>query len=117
MLTQRNPDVVRLNEAKRFQRHKVKRMKLAKEWRKKHPVESKEMVRRWNSSNPEKKRAHSMVAAAIARGDLRRPECCERCQQPSGDIEGHHGDYSKPLEVEWLCVACHGMTRRKQIEV
>jgi hypothetical protein len=22
-------------------------------------------------------------------------------------LEAHHTDYSRPLEVEWLCVSCH----------
>lgn len=51
-------------------------------------------------------KAHCAVARAIKRGDLVRPSVCSRCQQP-GRIEASHDDYSKPLEVEWLCRRCH----------
>ena len=32
---------------------------------------------------------------------------CERCGADK-NVEAHHEDYSKPLEVNWLCVTCHG---------
>jgi rubrerythrin len=31
---------------------------------------------------------------------------CERCNSIH-KVEGHHEDYSKPLEVVWLCKSCH----------
>jgi hypothetical protein len=61
-------------------------------------------VCRWQKINPEKRAAHLMVGNAIASGLLeRRP--CEMC----GDVRshGHHHDYSKPLEVSWLCSKHH----------
>ena len=59
-------------------------------------------------------KAHSIFASAVKRGKLTRPVSCSQCAAvpPRGkdgrsQIQGHHPDYSKPLEVVWLCVACH----------
>jgi hypothetical protein len=50
--------------------------------------------------------ARRRVRIAIENGSLIRPDKCERCYLP-GKIHGHHEDYSKPLEVMWLCEPCH----------
>lgn len=36
---------------------------------------------------------------------------CTRCG--AGDAEAHHEDYSKPLEVVWLCRPCHRIRDRE----
>jgi len=51
-------------------------------------------------------RARQAVRHAIARGDLVRPKICSNCGLEKF-VEGHHADYSKPLEVVWLCKKCH----------
>ena len=56
---------------------------------------------------PEKEKAHRAVYNAVVRGDLTRPDECERCGGNTFRIEGSHDDYSKVLEVEWLCAPCH----------
>jgi hypothetical protein len=60
----------------------------------------------WRKRNLEKTRAHSRVARAIKKGTLVRPDTCERCGEECRP-EASHDDYSKPLEVEWLCRLCH----------
>lgn len=50
--------------------------------------------------------ARQKVAYAIRRGVLQRPEVCDYCNKPA-KIEAHHDDYSKPLEVRWLCKYHH----------
>lgn len=62
----------------------------------------------------EKARAKNAVAAAIRRGDLVRPDVCSRCPARGRtglgavwSIQAHHGDYSRPLDVVWLCSDCH----------
>lgn len=52
-------------------------------------------------------RARRKVASAIRSGLLVRPSVCSRCGISETKINGHHHDYSKPLEVEWLCYRCH----------
>ena len=61
----------------------------------------------WRRNNPEKALAHSRLWHAIKRGEVIRPDICEQCGK-EGRIHAHHEDYSKPLEVKWLCVPCHG---------
>ena len=60
--------------------------------------------RRRRKLSPEKQRAHDAVRNAVKRGDLVR-EPCEVCGvEPS---QAHHEDYSKPLDVRWLCFKHH----------
>jgi hypothetical protein len=58
--------------------------------------------------------AQNKLEKAVLRGRLTRPTTCERCGQeppPFKDgrtaIQAHHHDYSKPLDVTWLCQPCH----------
>lgn len=46
------------------------------------------------------------VFYAIRRGDLKKPVKCGQCHAKTL-IFGHHDDYSKPLDVRWLCRSCH----------
>ncbi len=35
-----------------------------------------------------------------------KPNKCEMCKRIK-PLDGHHEDYSKPLEVKWICRQCH----------
>ncbi len=53
---------------------------------------------------PEKYKARSMVRNAVGLGKLNK-EPCEVCGVVN--VEAHHDDYSKPLEVRWFCHQHH----------
>jgi ABC-type lipoprotein export system ATPase subunit len=53
---------------------------------------------------PEKISARQKVHIAIKKGILNRQPCAV-CGDPKS--EGHHFDYTKPLEVRWLCRKHH----------
>jgi hypothetical protein len=55
--------------------------------------------------HPEKARAWAMVTNAIRDGVLVRQPC--RCCGTTEAVQAHHHDYSKPLDVDWLCFRCH----------
>ena len=63
-------------------------------------------AKRYYKKHPHKVLAQGKVHHAVSIGELERPYFCESCGL-FADIEGHHPDYSKPLEVDWLCVPCH----------
>lgn len=66
-----------------------------------------EHVRRFKAKFPAKAKAHAIFRAAIAKGTIVRPDTCSQCGATGVQIDGHHDDYSKPLEVRWLCQRCH----------
>lgn len=69
---------------------------------------------RWRDQNPEKRAAHVLLGNRIRDGHIIKPDNCQDCGA-AGRIEGHHHDYAKPLEVEWLCPQCH-TNRHKESE-
>jgi len=79
-----------------------------------------EKCRRYRLIHGCKKPYTTKVAAGVTlrrniySGKIKRPNECEKC----GTVcvpPGHHADYSKPLEVEWLCAICHGKVHRREI--
>lgn len=70
---------------------------------------------RWIMKNPHKVKAHQLSSRAVRSGKLIKKNACEMCGASGVKIEKHHPDYSKPLFVQWLCVKCHGKTRRLDV--
>lgn len=64
-----------------------------------------------------KMNARTAVAAAIRNGRLKRPDRCSQCGRRSDNIEAHHVDYGKPLDVEWLCSTCHRSEEKGSLQV
>lgn len=64
--------------------------------------------------DPIKRRASYLTSNAIRDGRLIQ-QPCEKCNDPAA--EAHHDDYSKPLDVRWLCrkhhLEHHGKVYRK----
>lgn len=66
-------------------------------------------VASWKRRNRGKMLAHLAVYYALKVGKLTKPGACSRCSTPASGrkLQAHHADYSKKLDVEWLCHECH----------
>jgi hypothetical protein len=89
------------------------RRKAAAEYQSSHPEVKYRCMQRYRKKYPEKYRAHYLTKNAIRDGRLIK-QPCELCECEY-DIEAHHYDYSKPLDVQWLCRACHLTVHGKQV--
>lgn len=79
--------------------------------------------REWYSNNQEHRQEYeregyaeegrrwvgAKVSQAITAGILVRPDVCSECGE-NCKPDAHHTDYTKPLDVTWLCVQCHADT-------
>lgn len=59
---------------------------------------------KYRAKYPEKRKAHNIFSNAMRNGEIK-PQPCEVCGCLK--TEAHHFDYSKPLEVIWLCPKHH----------
>jgi hypothetical protein len=65
-------------------------------------------AKEWAENNPAERRAQVAVGNAVRDGRLDKGTVCEQADgNCSGPINAHHDDYSKPLEVRWLCRSHH----------
>lgn len=56
--------------------------------------------------NKQKTQARLELAVALKSGEIKKPDNCSQCKKEC-QVEGHHHDYDKPLDVIWLCRSCH----------
>ena len=96
-------------------------------WREANPEASATNSKRYAKNNRErikkqkreearstKGRARDALHKAVYRGKIIKPSRCQDCGDPvpKEQLHGHHEDYGKPLDVEWLCGTCHGARHR-----
>ncbi|KKL87413.1 hypothetical protein LCGC14_1934930 [marine sediment metagenome] len=86
----------------------------AVQWAKDSPKRRAEILAKSNkrrrAKHPEKSKAHSAVQHALRTGRLTKEPCF--CGET--EVEGHHEDYNKPLDVIWLCRKCHLYKHKKK---
>lgn len=109
---ERKADVLRVKNRERRRRwldvpeNAERAREMSRAWGKAHAAERLEKDRRARALEPEKVRARSRVNRAVRDGRLVKPEACSRCGATQR-IEAHHEDYSRPLDVTWMCARCH----------
>lgn len=90
------------------------RMKVyQKDYRERTRDERVAVNRLWRERNKEKVDAHNALGNAIRFGKITKPLNCSDCND-SGRLEAHHEDYTKHLDVEWLCSSCHRLRHVEQ---
>jgi hypothetical protein len=95
---------------------KEKALETSRAWKREHAAHVKAYNADWRKRNAarcraydksrskQKVRARAILRDWIYRGALKRKPC-EVCGNTKS--HGHHEDYSKPLEVRWLCQKHH----------
>jgi hypothetical protein len=67
---------------------------------------------RYYAKHQERYSTKIITGAAIKSGILKKEKCfvCES----ANNVQAHHCDYSKPLDVYWLCTKCHAIVHAIQ---
>jgi len=65
-----------------------------------------EAIEEWRKKHPKAIKVQKRLREAIEKGKIIRPKICSKCKRKV-KISAHHPDYSRPLEVIWVCSSCH----------
>ena len=70
-----------------------------------HQAKCRALNERWARQHPLAQAARTAVHAALKSGRLVKQPCvlCDSRRH----VVGHHEDYTRPLDVTWLCTTCH----------
>ena len=62
--------------------------------------------KKYRQEHPERVAINLRVRRAINAGEIIKPKCCSVCGKECKTI-AHHYDYTKPLDVIFVCQRCH----------
>lgn len=91
----RNKNIERLREYDRQRANLPRRVELRAR-----------VVKQWKAAHPDRRAAQIALGNAIRDGRIE-PQPCFMCGEKA---EAHHPDYSRPLDVVWLCPPHHKQT-------
>lgn len=86
------------------ERNREKKRNWNNAYRKRHPEAGANRTAKFKEKYPQKRAAHQAVQTALRSNKLMKG-ACEVCG--STKVHAHHDDYSKPLQIRWLCHAHH----------
>ena len=75
-----------------------------RKWRKSNSEKLTTYSRTYRAKYPQKLRANATIQTNVKRGKIDRKPC-EVCGSEKADA--HHDDYSRPMDVRWLCRTHH----------
>ena len=77
-------------------------------------ISDRKSARKNRLTHPVQYQSRLKLSRAIASGFIKKPSKCSVCHKKNKRIHGHHEDYSKPLDVIWMCPWCHSQHHRMQ---
>lgn len=92
---------------RQYRRKNKKTLEHSLKWKRENREKQNANHKKYAQNNRLKINARSVHQYYINKGDIIRPDICTQCGRKRKYIHGHHYDYSKPLEVIWLCHNCH----------
>jgi len=120
----RTKNIERVREYDRNRPNAKERVKQNQERMDRYKIENPEKYKQaqkqkleWAKKNRLKRNAHLKLSRAILNGSVKRLYYCEHCNATEDIIQGHHPSYFKPLDVVWLCSACHGKEHKRLNEI
>ena len=115
----REDNLEKIREYDRNRPNHEERLKRNKEYAKteKGKEVSAKGLKNYRRKHVDRHRAKALFWYALRDGKVIRPDRCQHCNVECVP-QGHHNDYSKPLDVVWVCVPCHTEfhTRVKELE-
>lgn len=93
-------------------RSQYKHAASTKAWKARNQDRVRQHAIKYKQHNRTKMRARQAILNRVHRGTLVRPTTCSKCGTVAA-TEAHHHDYSKPLDVQWLCKSCHSALSKK----
>lgn len=109
----RNANIDAVRKYDRDRGRLAHRKEKCREYNRANPEKVGAIKKAWIARNQLKRQAHKDVQNAVRRGKLDQ-RSCEVCGVKRA--EAHHDDYSKPLEVRWLCRKHHAEHHRRYPE-
>jgi hypothetical protein len=102
----------RFREAHKNDKIGIKRKKQKSEWAKRNrKYVCEEQLKRYHNNTKNEFQKHKARSKAFRKIKMEN-QICEICKKFKA-VERHHSDYSKPLEVIFLCKGCHELLHQE----
>jgi hypothetical protein len=102
----------RRNITKKYSKENAEILNIkSREWAKKNPEKVIKQVYKWRKNNRYKRNAEANAQRNIP---IPFGKICEVCKIELAKHR-HHSDYSKPLEVKFVCIKCHKREHQKEV--